>query len=454
MDFLKDIALPQPIEHFHLLLFMLNLVFVLFLPYFGFLFGTSILSVYFNRRSVRTGSPLESRLAWDLIRLGLFTKSGVAFLAILPSLSLVFLLAQFLQGTPAIAPGLMGFGFLTLVAATVLLYVYRYSMGLDSALRAAGTAPSLQLYRASAESNIARAGRWGVGTLVASSILCLGAISVAVNRESWSDVSTVFELFLTPEFWGRYLHFLTVSLGATGIGMLYFLFGWEGGLVGSDEQYVAFVRPLAIRLSVISLLAQPLLVLGSIAFLPPQALSGWVFGLAGMSLALLFVSGNYLYAYVKEGQQKYTAFAFYALVLAFFLVFTKDQVAISNATKDHASSLAISAERDVESLRAKLGVVAVVQSGEDIFNSRCSACHMFDQKKIGPPYDVVIRKYAGNKDALLRFIMNPVKVDPTYPNMPNQGLKPAEADSIATYLMHKVLGGSAPVSTNPGEKVG
>ena len=34
MEFLKDIALPQPAEHVHLLLFMLNLVFIVLLPYF------------------------------------------------------------------------------------------------------------------------------------------------------------------------------------------------------------------------------------------------------------------------------------------------------------------------------------------------------------------------------------------------------------------------------------
>ena len=42
--------------------------------------------------------------------------------------------------------------------------------------------------------------------------------------------------------------------------------------------------------------------------------------------------------------------------------------------------------------------------------------------------------------------MNPVKVNPAYPNMPNQGLKPAEADSIAHYLVEKVRGKPSPPS--------
>ena len=33
------------------------------------------------------------------------------------------------------------------------------------------------------------------------------------------------------------------------------------------------------------------------------------------------------------------------------------------------------------------------------------------------------------------FIRNPVKVDPAYPPMPNPGLKPQEAEAVATYML-------------------
>jgi cytochrome c551/c552 len=194
-------------------------------------------------------------------------------------------------------------------------------------------------------------------------------------------------------------------------------------------------------MAVISLLAQPVLMLASIALLPAASLTGLVFGLAGLSLAFLLLTGTFLYAYRAESRHGYVAYAFFALGLALFLVFTKDQIAISNATKDHASALAVEAEREVDMLKAKLGVAAVVLRGEDIYNGKCSACHLFDQKKIGPPYNVVIAKYAGRKDDLIRFILNPSKVDPAYPSMPNQGLKSMEADSVASYLLVKVLQG-------------
>jgi cytochrome c len=44
-------------------------------------------------------------------------------------------------------------------------------------------------------------------------------------------------------------------------------------------------------------------------------------------------------------------------------------------------------------------------------------------------------KYEGKKDLLVKFILNPVKINPDYPAMPNPGLKPKEAEAIAEYLL-------------------
>ncbi|MCC6396025.1 MAG: cytochrome c, partial [Bacteroidetes bacterium] len=119
---------------------------------------------------------------------------------------------------------------------------------------------------------------------------------------------------------------------------------------------------------------------------------------------------------------------------------TKDQVALHNATRDQAVILAHVYDQSEEALKSALGVAAKQLSGEDIFNAKCSACHLFDQKKVGPPYASVLPKYKGKKPELVSFILNPSKVDPAFPPMPSQGLKPAEADSIATYLLGKVKG--------------
>jgi cytochrome c len=175
-----------------------------------------------------------------------------------------------------------------------------------------------------------------------------------------------------------------------------------------------------------------------VASLPLIALSGWVYATAGIAILLLLASLQFTYAVVKRFRALYSAVAFALLVLALVALVTKDQLAMHAATKEHAVVLANVFDKTEADLKASLGIAAKAMSGEDIYNAKCSACHLFDQKKVGPPYQQVLPKYAGKKPSLVAFILNPVKVDPAYPNMPSQGLKPAEADSIASYLLKKL----------------
>ena len=84
----------------------------------------------------------------------------------------------------------------------------------------------------------------------------------------------------------------------------------------------------------------------------------------------------------------------------------------------------------------KLGISVETISGEEIFKGRCIACHSFDKKIVGPPYKETLVKYEGNIERLAEFIHNPQKIDPEYPPMPNQGLKPSEAKVVAEYILN------------------
>ena len=76
--------------------------------------------------------------------------------------------------------------------------------------------------------------------------------------------------------------------------------------------------------------------------------------------------------------------------------------------------------------------------GEKIYGERCTSCHAFDHKVVGPAHKDVIPKYAGNKEKLVEFILNPTKVDPNFPSMPKPGLSRREASAVAEYLLNKV----------------
>jgi cytochrome c551/c552 len=115
-----------------------------------------------------------------------------------------------------------------------------------------------------------------------------------------------------------------------------------------------------------------------------------------------------------------------------------DNLAIGTATRSQVALLANTHDKSIEELKATLGVTTVSFTGEEIYNSRCESCHLFDKKKVGPPYYETIPKYQGKKAELISFILHPTKKNSDYPPMQNPGLRAIEADSVATYILRRV----------------
>jgi cytochrome c len=445
MDVLNNIALPQSTGHFHLLLFIFNLAGAVLLPYLALLLGSMVMALVAERQA-RAGKGTHGlRLAKDLVDTVLPSKGVFTFLAILPALSMVFVYAQVLQTTPAIATGLAALGVLFLVAAGVALFGYRYTFELEGLLHS--LAPALEQrperqevtrFEHSTLISHERAGRYGVIFLFLSAFLLMGAMAITVDPAQWRTVGSLLDVVVSGTVWLQFFIIAGASAGMCGAGMLFFLLDPDRPMADPQSEYGLMIRTVAVRMLTVALLVLPLLVVLQVATLPSVALSGWVYALAGIAIVLLMVSLQFTYAAVTRYRALYPAVAFAMLVLALDALVTKDQVAIHTATRDHAVVLANVFDKAESDLKASLGIGAPSMSGEDIFNAKCSACHLFDQKKVGPPYQQVLPKYAGKKPSLVAFILNPVKVDPAYPNMPSQGLKPAEADSIATYLLKKV----------------
>lgn len=449
MDVLKTLAFPPSIEHYHLLLLIGALISVVFYPYFGFLLGTSFLSYRYEKKGRKEGNPLYIKLAKDLIGTALYNKTLPTFLALVPSFSMIFVYAQLLQTTDSIAVSLACSGFILLIVALAFLYAYKYTFRLEdildgyrNALKAGkGSSENLQDVQKYSEENVRshlRYGRNGLLAICLSTFFMASSIVAASDTDNWVRVSSMFDLFVLPEMYVRLLQFVAMAAGATGVGTLFFLFWWKADEQPLEEMHANLVRTLSIRLIVGSLLALPALVLAGFLLLPGQSLSGTLFAVAGLAVSLLFLSAQFLYAYAKEPRPYHTASALFVFAMALALFGANDQVALYNVTKGHAALLSYRHDLETEEMRAKLGVAGVVLTGEDIYNGRCSACHLFDQKKIGPAYKDVIPKYAGSKDKIISFVLNPGKINPAFPPMPNQGLKPAEADSIVSYILRRL----------------
>jgi cytochrome c len=457
MDVLKTLAFPPSVEHYHLLLLIGALISIVFYPYFGFLLGASFFSYRYEKKGRKEGNPLYLRLAKDLIGTALYNKTLPTFLALLPAFSIIFVYAQLLQTTDSIAVSLACSGFVLLLIALAFLYAYKYTFRLGDILegysdvlkKGKGSSDTILDIEHYSEDNVRshlRFGRNGLIFILLATFFMASSIVAAADSDNWIRVSSVLDLFILPDMYVRFFQFIALAAGATGIGLLFFLFWWKKEQPLEDE-YAHLVRDLSIRLIVGSLLALPALVLLGFFLLPGQSMSGTLFAVAGLGVALLFLSAQFVYAYAKEPQPHHTASALFVFAFALALFGANDQVALYNATKGQAALLSYRHDLETEDLRAKLGFVGVVLTGEDIYNGRCSACHLFDQKKIGPAYKDVIPKYAGSKEKIMAFVLNPVKMNPAFPPMPNQGLKPAEADSIVCYILRRLGTGIVKSST-------
>ena len=446
MEFLKDIALPQSIEHYKLVVLIAAISSVIFLPYIGFVLGSIALSFRY-RTQARKGNNIQAlAIAYQLAEVPLKTKSVLVFLGIIPGASLVFSFAQMLQSTPAISVTLSGFGFLCVAMGLWLLYSYKQTFRIQGILSSyqtllktqkekVETAAALEHYAAENTQTFARSGTYGIILLLVGLFLFSAAFTLTANPSSWQETDSIFGVLISLSVWIKFIVILTLSAGSTGFGVLYFIVSKSDNI---QEASLAALKKIGVRFSVTALLILPLMLLAQVASVSDEAMSGPLYSLTGVGLVLFFLAAHFLYGYQRSVNRQSATGGFFVFLLAASINITVDSLAIGTATRGHAVFLSVQHEKKMEDLKASLGVSIITFTGEDIYNAKCQACHLFDQKKVGPPYFETIPKYEGKKAELVSFILNPVKKDLAYPPMPNQGLRPAEADSVASYIQRRV----------------
>jgi cytochrome c len=141
----------------------------------------------------------------------------------------------------------------------------------------------------------------------------------------------------------------------------------------------------------------------------------------------------------KNADTKYASAVFFLILIVLAFNILVDQAVLGNATKEQLFAVTLKAEEMEKEKKSKVVSVSGI-NGEEIYNTKCVACHKFDVKVVGPAYKETIPKYSGNVQKLADYIYNPVKIDPAFPPMPNQGLKKKEAVAVAQYLLDKVAG--------------
>ena len=479
---------PSP-EHLLLLKYLSVIILLLHLPFIGMMIGGAFFSVIFNALSRRKPNHIYSRFAKDLIDTVAVNKSIGFILGVLPLFTLTLIFPQVFYNANLAIGGF--WGYITVLASIglALLYIYQYMFDIreNRFLVHIGTGIlgvlclfAAYLIFAGSTSLVVAPEQWRVVRKAHQLIFSWNVISRYLHFLTAAFAITgggiLFFYFVWPE--GKSPHaspsekgfkggqggippFRKGGLGGICEGILSRkiplnppltkgdLLGCpplkeKGGRGDLDEDYRGFVKKFGAGLALTFTLLQPILVLWNLITLPQVAISSAVFGLAVIALFLLMVICYALYAILRNSAMKVAVSVFVLFLLTFLVTIINDQIAIGNATKEHTMLLVASAEEARSELELKREKTAGGETtvderrGEAVFTRRCSTCHRFDKRFVGPPFNQVIPKYQNKADALTAFIRNPTKKNPAYKAMPKLKLTEREIEAVAVYLLKKI----------------
>ncbi|MCX8010232.1 MAG: c-type cytochrome [Ignavibacteria bacterium] len=340
-------------------------------------------------------------------------------LVILPFISLIFAYVQLFQSTNTDFLTTLSVNFIILIIGSVLLKVYSDKInktGQSSAPIGLGFLSLLFLVIS-------------IYFLIVH-ISWTNSFQLSISELSFENVVFSFGTLI------KFFVFFFFAIGFSAIGFQVILNLSEKRVELNPTDGISDERKIYFKLSLIALIVLPLLIFLNLMSQSKSTLSYSVFILIGLSLILILIICNLIYFQIKEYKFSQMKWAFYLMILLIVLLISVDQISFANANLKESVLLADRYNKYEEALKVKLGRTVVKISGEEIFQGRCSACHKFDVKLVGPPYNQTLPKYVGKKEQLVKFILNPTKVDPAYPPMPAQGLKPQEAEAVAEFLLN------------------
>lgn len=443
MNFLDKFVIPSSAEHIALLNILQILTMLIFLPFTGMIFGGTVLSVFFNNKGIKENNPLYIRIARDIMDKILVKISAGFGFGVLPVAIVVIIYSQLLMNAKIITVNFLVFSALYYFASIIFIYKYKNSF-LDYAkpnkylvfLRLARHKNEEKGRNSAIISSLSGYAYLGIFSLLVGLFLFVCGTTVVSIPSRWNTSGILKSVFSLP-VWINYFYLIFASFAIAGGAILYLFFVWQGGIKEASEDYMKIVKNIVVPFTMISSILQPLFMFGGIVLMPSTALSSSVYVYVVFALISILIVCNLLYAIYKNSDVKLTGAVFFIMFLTFTFSIVKDQLVLGNSVKEHLYSVYQKAE-DYNKQKSSLVITNTGVDAEQIFNQKCIACHKFDTKLVGPPYKETVPKYNGDIAKLSEYIYNPVKKNPEYPAMPNQGLKKKEADAMAKWLMEKV----------------
>jgi cytochrome c len=409
--------------------------------------GGLFLSSYYSKR----GKPgdIYSRFARDVTEKLTISPSAVLAMGIIPAVSALFAYAQLLYMSESIAVDVLALSVLLFAGGFILAYRYVNSFRTEEVLRKFRNIAGESAIESSTfageirefENNVVRinssSGLWAKYLLLTAIYLFAGATALASTPSKWASVGNILQLIFSLQTLFNFLAIASFAAVITGGAIMFYFFSWNGGIKNMTAEYTDFVKSVGLQSAYWGIISLPVMLFLSYLYLPSVSTSGIVFYSLIAVLLFIIITGNFLYSTIKTSDTGLSTVVFMLIMILVLFNIVKDQMVFSNAIKNNSQQITKKAEEHVSELKGKLMQSSGINV-EAIYNQKCVACHRFDQRLVGPPYNESVPKYNGDVNKLAEFIYNPQKIDPAYPPMPNQGLKKKEATAMAQWLIEQV----------------
>lgn len=429
----KDIPLPLPLPEW-ILVVILVISFLLHIVFVNLMLGGSILTLVSQIKGLKNKE--YDVLAHEIAKTITVNKSIAVVLGIAPLLSINALYTIYFYSANALT-GLMWIAVIPLVTVAFLLtYLHKY------------TWETLENHKAVHISILALA------TVIFLFIpfIFLTNINLMLFPEKWQAVRGFIDALLLQNVFPRYLHFIFSSLAVTGLFLFWYM---SRNSYPFETLFQKFTRydiqkkgySLALTASLCQCMIGPLVLLT----LPSKGM-GWNLILVIFSGVLFAVPAMWLIwkrlTGVKENIQKDFYKVAFLLGITVICMGSGRQIYRANSLAKHQELVKVKtdafqilrkkaiAKMKAEEAGENATAMTDAEKGVKVFNQYCGSCHKPDTKLVGPPITEMASIYKGNSSDLQKWIKNPGKKRPDYPQMPGfPQLNQEQLDYLSEYIL-------------------
>ncbi|MBI5325675.1 MAG: cytochrome c [Ignavibacteriae bacterium] len=424
MEFFDKMIIPSSGSTLELMKYLLSLALVIFSIYSGVLLTSSVMSFIFKIIAARKNNDNYFRMSKDYIDLITPNKTMAIGLGIVPFFSIIIIYIQIFNNfkNDIILFFLVSLCFF--FVAQVLLYLYKYSFK-----------------HTSSEGNVNRTGSIntltgliGIIFLIFSLRLFFGLVVLSLDSGNWNFSGSLLSMLFELQVVINFIQFITLSASISSVAFIVKYFYWDKQDENINQEYINKSGIINSWIAIGFAFIQPFILLIDFYTMPDNLLNNnsYLFGMLSLIALLIFL--HLAYAGVRYNNFRNISYSFYLILLTFTLIILKSQSSFSLSSGQQLLTLTDNYDKLELALLEKEGKKGPQINGAEIYNAKCTACHKFDQKLVGPPHKEVMAKYLNNKEGMVKFILNPVKVNPEYPEMPNQALKPKEAEAVVDFM--------------------